>query len=188
METHTIFFIGKPGCGKGTQAKLLSEKTGWPVIGTSGGLREIVAEGGAVGHKLKETMDAGILTPFWLAGYVYLKSIFSVPENGSVIFDGANRTLPEAEMVMSSLVWLGRPFTIFHLQTSDEEIRKRIALRKEKEGRSDDHAIDKRLEEYYAYTDTVIEFYRKEGILIEINGERSREAIAEDVRAKLAIA
>src|SRR3989344_5860972 len=109
METRTIFFIGKPGCGKGTQAKLLSEKTGWPVIGTSNGLREIIAEDGAVGHKLKETMDAGLLTPYWLASYVYLQYIFSVPENRSVIFDGANRTLPEAEIAIVSLAWPRRP-------------------------------------------------------------------------------
>ena len=117
METKTIFFIGKTGCGKGTQANLLSEKTGWPVIGTSDKMREIIAEGGPAGHKLQETMDAGILTPYWFASYIYLKSLFAVPENGSVIFDGANRTLSEAEIVLDSLKWLGRPFTIFHLHT-----------------------------------------------------------------------
>ena len=185
METHTIFFIGKPGSGKGTQAKLLSEKTGWPVIGTSDGLREIVAQDGAAGEKLKETMDAGILTPYWLASYVYLTSLFAIPKNGSVIFDGANRTLPEAKIVIDSLQWLGKSFHIFHLHTSDEEIHTRIALRREKEGRKDDHAVHKRLKEYYDLTDKVVEFYRGKNLLIDINGEGAPERIAADIRAAL---
>lgn len=187
METRTIFFIGKPGSGKGTQAKLLSEKTGWPVIGTSNGMRTIIAEGGVVGHKLKETMDAGVLTPSWLASYVYLKSLFSVPENQSVIFDGANRTLPEAQLVVDSLKWLQRPFSILHLHTSDEEIRGRIALRKDKEGRKDDHehVVEKRIKEYYDLTDKVVEFYRTEGLLTDIQGEGAPEAIAAEINAAL---
>ncbi len=185
METHTIFFIGKPGSGKGTQAQLLSDTTGWPVISTSNGLREIVAGGGDAGHTLKESMDSGFLTPHWLASFVYLKSIFSVPEDGSVIFDGANRTLPEAKIVIDSLKWLDRPFTILHLQASDEEVCARVALRKEKEGRKDDHAMQQRLKEYYDLTEEVIQFYRAQGLLIDINGEGAPEAIAQEVREAL---
>lgn len=185
MNTHTIFFIGKPGSGKGTQAKILSEKTGWPVVGTSNGMREIIAEDGAAGEKLKETMDAGILTPYWLANHVYLKSLFAIPKDGSVIFDGANRTLPEAEIVIDSLQWLGRPFHIFHLHTSDEEVHARIALRRERENRKDDHAVHERLKEYYDLTDKVVEFYRTKNLLIEIQGEGTPERIAADISAAL---
>jgi adenylate kinase len=189
MEPRTIFFIGKPGSGKGTQAKLLSEHTGWPVMGTSGGLRELVKEGGVVGEKIKKEMDEGFLSPYFMASFVYLKSIFSVPENQSVIFDGANRTLPEAQVVLDSLKWLGRPFSIVHLTTTDDEIRARIALRKEQEGRVDDHehAVTKRLSEYYDLTDKVVEFYRKEGLLIDVHGEGPREEIAATIAKVLAI-
>lgn len=182
METQTIFFVGKPGSGKGTQAALLSRATGWPIVSTSGAMRAMTAEGGAVGHKLKESMDAGILTPYWLAAYIYLNSLFAVPENGSAIFDGANRTLLEAQIVMDSLAWLKRPYHILHLQISDAEVRKRIELRKGKENRLDDRVVDKRLEEYYAHTAKVIEFYRTEGVLIEVNGEQTPEAIAADIK------
>jgi adenylate kinase len=187
MEKPIVFFIGKPGCGKGTQAQLLSEATGWPVVGTSGGLREVVAAGGAVGRKLKETMDAGLLTPYWFAAYVYLKILFSIPEDGNVIFDGTSRTLPEAQIVLESLKWLGRPFHIFYLHVPDEEVHKRINLRKEKEARKDDHVIGKRLEEYYASTEEAINLYRTTGMLTEIDGHRSREAIAAEVKTILKI-
>lgn len=182
MEKPIVFLIGKPGSGKGTQAHLLSKVTGWPVVGTSSGLREIVAEGGFVGRKLKETMDAGLLTPYWFAAYVYLKTLFSIPEGGNLIFDGASRTLPEAEIVTESLKWLGKPFHIFYLHVPDEEVHKRISLRKEKENRRDDHVVDKRLEEYYASTKEAIEFYRKIGVLTEIDGHRPRDIIADEIR------
>lgn len=185
MEKPIVFFIGKPGSGKGTQAHLLKEVTGWPVVGTSGGLREIVAAGGAVGHKLKETMDSGLLTPYWFAAYVYLKILFSIPEGGNVIFDGTSRTLPEAEIVIESLKWLGRPFHIFYLHVPDEEVHVRINLRREKEARADDTVVAKRLEEYYASTEKAIDLYRKTGMLTEIDGHRPPEVIAAEVKSIL---
>src|SRR3989344_2873926 len=112
METRTIFFIGKPGCGKGTQAKLLSEKTGWPVFGSGQEFRKIAEESTHVGKKVKQEIDAGILSPPWFAMYLYQKALFSVQEGQSVIFDGFNRKVPEAELVVDSLKWLGRPFAI----------------------------------------------------------------------------
>jgi adenylate kinase len=187
MEKPIVFFIGKPGSGKGTQAQLLADVTGWPVVGTSSGLREIIATGGIVGHKLKETMDAGLLSPYWFASYVYLKILFGIPKDGNVIFDGTSRTLPEAQIVLESLKWLGKPFRIFYLHVPDDEVKKRIDLRKEKGGRPDDHVVGKRLEEYYANTEGAIDLYRKTGMLTEIDGHRPPEAIAAEVKSILNI-
>ena len=166
MDTRTIFFIGKPGCGKGTQAKLLSEKTGWTVFASGKLFRELAQEDTPVG----------------------LKALFTLPTEGlSVIFDGFNRKVPEAELVIDSLKWLGRPFTILDIQVSDEEVRRRLALRKGIEGRADDSAVDERLEEYREYTEPAIELFRKAGTLIEINGEQSPEAIAVEINVALHI-
>jgi len=187
MEKPIVFFIGKPGSGKGTQAEILAEVTGWPVMGTSGGLREIMATGGTVGNKLKETMDSGLLVPYWFAAYVYLKIIFSIPEGGTVIFDGTSRTPPEAEIVIESLKWLGRPYHIFYLHIPDEEVHARIALRSQKQARADDSAVYKRLEEYYASTDKAIDLYRQTGMLTEIDGHRPIDVIAAEVKSILKI-
>ncbi|MFZ2500892.1 MAG: nucleoside monophosphate kinase [Minisyncoccia bacterium] len=185
MKKPIIFFIGKPGSGKGTQAELLSKVTGWPVVGTSGGLREIVATGSSVGHKLTEVMNAGLLTPYWVASYVYLKTLFGIPEDGNVIYDGTSRTLPEAEIVVESLKWIDRPFHIFYLHVPDEEVHKRIALRSQSAARADDNAVAKRLEAYYESTAAAIELYRKTGMLTEIDGHRPPETIAEEVKSIL---
>lgn len=187
MDTRTIFFIGKPGCGKGTQAKLLSEKTGWKVISASDQFRAIAGEGTPLGRKVKSEMDAGLLTPHWLATYLYLKVFFSLPGDASAIFDGFNRRVSEAEIVIESLAWLARPFTILDIRVSDEEVRRRLVLRKEVEGRADDSVVDTRLKEYYEHSEPVIDMFRTAGTLIEINGEQTPEEIAVEINTALDI-
>ena len=185
MAPQTIFFIGKPGSGKGTQAELLAKATGWPVKVTSDGLREIIAGGGKVGQKLKETIDAGILTPSWFPGYVFLKWLFALKEDEGVIFDGFNRKPAEAQLVTEALAWIGRPYVMLHLDVSDEEVRKRLSLRAQNSGRADDHAVDKRMEEYYGNTEGSIGYLRTTGKVIEINGEGAVEDIAAAIRTAL---
>ena len=188
METRTIFFLGKPGCGKGTQAKMLAEATGWPMFASGKLFRELEQEDTPVGHKLKQENEAGFLSPHWFAMYLYLKCLFSIPEGTNAIFDGFNRKIPEAELIIESLRWLERSFSIIHISISDEEAHRRIEGRKHVEGRMDDHAVEERLKEYREYTKPAIELFRNAGVLIEIDGEREREAIAEDVRAALQVA
>ncbi|MCX6790256.1 MAG: nucleoside monophosphate kinase [Candidatus Kaiserbacteria bacterium] len=187
MEKPIVFFIGKPGSGKGTQAEMLAKVTGWPVVGTSGVMREIIATGTAAGHKLKQTMDSGDLAPSWIAVYSYLKTLFAIPDDGTVIFDGTSRTPAEAEVVADSLKWLGKPFRIFHLTVPDEEVHGRIALRREKGTRPDDHpeAVAIRLKAYYESTDGAICYLRDQGLLTDIDGHRPIEVIAEEVRSIL---
>ncbi len=187
METRTIFFIGKPGCGKGTQAKLLSEKTGWKVISSGSQFRAIGTEDTPVGRKVKSEVNMGMLSPHWFAMYLYLKALFGIPEGEGIIFDGFNRKVPEAELVIDSLKWLERSFVIFNIKVSDDEIRRRLLLRKEVEGRADDSAVDERMKEYNEYTAPAIEVFRTSSTLIEVNGEQTPEAIAADISAALAL-
>jgi len=185
MDIHTIFFIGKPGSGKGDQARLLSEKTGWSAFSSGNLFREISKEDTPVGHKIKTENEAGLLAPHWFAAYLFLKTLFSLSEKEGVIFDGFSRKIPEAELVVEAMGWIGRPFSVVHLSVSDEEIKHRISLRKEIEGRADDNALEERLKEFHTFTEPVIEMFRKAGSLIEINGEGTREEIAENIRKAL---
>lgn len=188
MEIRTIFFIGKPGCGKGTQARLLSEKTGLQVVSSGSQFRTIAAEDTPVGRKVKAEIDVGILSPHWFAMYLYLKSLFTVRNDDGVIFDGFCRKVPEAELIVDSLKWLGRSFIVLDINVSDDSVRRRLVLRKDVEGRADDSAVEERLKEYHEYTEPAIDIFRKAGTLIEINGEPSPEEIAEDIRKKLGLA
>ncbi len=187
METRTIFFIGKPGCGKGTQAKLLAEKTGWRVMSASDALRTMAALDTPVGRKMKSQMDAGLLMPSWVPTYLFLKEIFSLPDGMSVILDGFNRKIHEVALIKDALAWLERPFSVVYLRVSDREIRRRLALRKNIEDRADDSAVEERLKEYYSHTEPVVEMFRKAGAIIELDGEQTTEKIAADINAALGI-
>ncbi len=185
MKPQTIFFIGKPGCGKGTQAKILSEKTKWNIIASGEQFRSIATEDTPIGNKIKSEIDAGVLAPHWFAVYLYLKSLFDVGGDSSIIFDGFNRKEQEAKLVVDSLVWLGRSFTVINLVVSDEEVRRRLIERKDVEHRADDDAIEERLKEYYEYTEPAIQIFRNKSNFVEINGEQITEKITDDIISAL---
>ncbi len=179
-ETRTVFFIGKPGCGKGTQAKLLAAKTGWTILASGAQFRAIAEEDTIVGRKVKEELGNGFLMPHWFAMYLYQRALFSVDENASVIFDGFNRKPEEAQLIVDSLQWIGREFIVINIEVSDEHVKERLVGRAQTEGRSDDRqdAVIERLEEFTTHTVQSLELFEKLGVLVTINGEQSPEEVA----------
>ncbi len=188
MDSQTVFFIGKPGCGKGTQAKILAGKTGWNILASGEQFRTIAGEDSAVGRKVKEEIDLGLLAPHWFAMYLYLKSLFSLPADASVIFDGFNRKEEEARLVIDSLLWLKRPFTVIQIAVSDNVIRERLEGRKSSQGRTDDHYVETRLEEYKTYTVPALELFESMGVLVTINGEQTPEEVSKEIEKILGVA
>lgn len=185
MEPRTILFMGKPGSGKGTQATLISKLTGWPIMASGDAFRAIAKEKSAVGEKVHTEMASGLLMPDWFAMYLFQKSVFSIPADSSVIFDGFGRKLPEAQMVANVLNWLGRKFQIVYINVSDTHILNRLEKRKGIEGRADDASVAKRLEEFRTHTEPSVAFFRTLGSVIDIDGEPDIETIHKDIVAKL---
>ena len=188
METfNTVLFIGKPGSGKGTQAALLSEATGWNATASGDLFRALMKEESHIGARLREEIEAGLLAPDWFAMYLFQQSILNVSPDDGVIFDGFGRKVPEARVVIDVLTWLKRPFTALHVRVPDEEIIERLGKRSLVSGRADDLNVEKRLEEYRLHTDPSIELFRSEGKLIEVDGVGAVEDIAADIKQKLGI-
>lgn len=187
MELNTVLFIGKPGSGKGTQAALLSEATGFKVTASGDLFRALMKEETEVGRKMKSEVEQGLLAPDWFAMYLFQKSVLNLPSSEGVIFDGFGRKVPEAKVVVEVLNWLGRPFKAVHVKVSDAEIIERLGKRAAVSGRADDHAVEKRLEEYRFYTDPSIEVFREAGALVEVNGEGEVATIQSDIRSALGI-
>lgn len=187
MKARTIFFIGKPGCGKDTQAELLSHTTGWPVASAGDLFRALAQEDTILGRKVKSEMNVGALAPDWLAMHLYLQSLFNLPENASVIFDGFSREVSQANLILRSLTWLERPFTVISIRVSDESVRARLFKRGRTSGRADDQVVDERLKEYYAHTEPALSIFKDAGKLIEVDGEPAPEVIARSIKDALGV-
>ncbi|MBP6860093.1 MAG: nucleoside monophosphate kinase [Candidatus Pacebacteria bacterium] len=187
MDFDTILFIGKPGSGKGTQAKLLAEKTGFPIIASGDLFRAIVKEETHIGRKMKEEHEQGLLAPDWFAMYLFQKSVLGLDPSSGIIFDGFGRKVPEAKVVVDVLNWLERKFTALYVDVPDSDIIERLELRKESSGRADDHSVEKRLEEFRTYTEPSVEVFRQAGHLIEIDGTPSVEVIHADITQRLGL-
>lgn len=189
METpKTIFFLGKPGSGKGTQAKRLAAKTGWPMYGSGDQFRAIAKEDTPAGRKTRLEIDQGLLSPPWFVEYLYLKTLFAIPSETTAIFDGFNRKVEEANLIFAASELLKRSFVVLNIDVSNEEVHRRLDTRKNESGRADDHFVQVRLEEYERYTKKALEVFRNGGACIDINGERTPDEVAEDISKAIGLA
>lgn len=188
MRYNTIVVLGKPGSGKGTQAKLLAEKSGFRLFGASDHLRKFAAAYPEAGERVLNDISHGILVPHWIMSSLWIMEMMDLAQEDGIIFDGAVRKEEEAKLFHDVMTWLGRPYAVVYLAVSDDELRERLSLREGIEKRIDDDGdvITKRLEEYQKNTEPALAFFRGHGTLLEIDGERTVEAIHEDIMARLA--
>jgi len=104
-----VIILGRPGCGKGTQAKLLQEKFGLDYIGSGDLLRgQIKDDHNFSTVKLKAVMERGDLAPTFLVFKIWLDKVDVLknkPDFKGVVFDGNPRKLLEAKLMEDSLAW-----------------------------------------------------------------------------------
>lgn len=175
-----IVFLGPPGSGKGTQASLLKERLGVPHISTGELLRAAVAAQTPLGLKAKAAMDAGELVSDDLVLGLIEERMAADDTAKGYILDGYPRNLAQAEALDKVLAPLDRPVQkALALMVDEEQIVQRLAKRADEEGRSDDSedVVRHRLSVYREQTAPVADHYRSKGLLTEIDGIGSIEAI-----------
>jgi adenylate kinase len=203
--------FGPPGAGKGTQAKLLSEKFGIPQISTGDILRNAVKNETELGKKVKAILDKGELVPDEVIVELVEERLKEADAQKGFILDGFPRTLFQAEALDEMLAKNNRDhLLVIRIKVSEEEIVKRLTSRRicekcgftynliynpppadgkcEKCGgkiiqRSDDteETIRKRIRVYIDQTTPVIDFYRSRGNLHEVDGSRPVEEVFADI-------
>lgn len=180
--------LGPPGSGKGTQAKRLAGSHHAAHLSTGDILRAEVAAGSKLGQLAKTRMDRGELVPDDLIVQMIRERLETMTNHGGFILDGFPRTIPQAEALDRMLGEINAPLESAVLITvSDDEIKSRLAGRARLEGRSDDteDVINRRLHIYREQTEPLIEYYRRDGRLIEVNGEQSVENVYQDLERVL---
>ena len=187
MKYKAILFIGKSGCGKGTQTKLLQDKTDFEPFSSGNRFREIASSGTSLGDRVKEVIEGGMFMPHWFATYVFQEKVFGTSSHKGIIFDGVARKEPEARLFHDVMSWVKRPYLVIYLKVSEDSVRNRLGVRKDIEGRADDNeeGITNRLHQFDDETRKSIDFFRKEEVLLEIDGEGTPEEIHQVILDKI---
>lgn len=171
-----LIFLGPPGAGKGTQAKMLADDCTVPHISTGDILRSAVANGTELGKKAEAYMSAGELVPDDLILNLIRERLSEEDAQTGWVLDGFPRNVPQAEFLIKLLEQIKQPADfVVNLDVTDEVIVARLLKR----GRADDEesVIRHRLEVYRQQTAPLIDFYRSRQQLVSVDGNQPMEAV-----------
>ena len=210
-----IVFLGAPGAGKGTQAASVARKLKLGYIATGDLFRQALEQGTELGLAAKSYMEEGVLVPDQITIDMVLERISAPDSRGGAVFDGFPRNLKQAEALDEALARQGKAIDkVVYIKVSEAELLKRLGGRRvcrqcqtpchisdsppRVEGRCDkcggelyqrpddsEESIKKRLEVYSDETAPLIDYYRRDGKLLEVAGEGGVAVVAERVVAAL---
>ncbi|MDK2876047.1 MAG: adenylate kinase [Archaeoglobaceae archaeon] len=206
-----LILLGAPGAGKGTQAKFIAEKYGIPQVSTGDILREAVAKGTELGRKAKEFMNQGKLVPDEIVIGIVKERLTRKDCEKGFILDGFPRTIAQAEALDKIMGEMGKEIdAVINVNVPEEEVVKRIVNRRickncgaiyhlihnppKKNGvcdkcggelyqRDDDReeVVRERFAVYKRSTQPLIDYYKKKGILYDVDGTKDVEAVRSEI-------
>ena len=202
-----IIMLGAPGAGQGTQAKKIADKYQIPHISTGDIFRANIKEGTELGKKAKSYMDQGLLVPDELTLELIMDRFQNPDCANGYVLDGFPRTIPQAEALTAALEKNGETIDYaINVEVPDENIVTRMSGRRaclacgatyhvvyaptKTEGvcdrcgeklvlRDDDkpETVKKRLDVYHSQTQPLIDYYTKQGKLVEVDGTQNVDAV-----------
>lgn len=185
-----LIFLGPPGAGKGTQAKIFLERAGIVQISTGDILRAAVANGTELGKQAKSFMDKGELVPDSVVIGIIEQRIREPDCQKGFVLDGFPRTIEQAQALDAILEKLGLSIDhVVNFEVPDDELVRRLMGRAVQEGRSDDNpeSIKNRLQIFKDKTQPLISYYEQKGKLRHVAGLGSTAEIAERVKAVVGV-
>ena len=173
-----VVIFGGPGSGKGTQSAVITEKYNLKHLSTGDLLRAEMAAGTELGRIARSYTDAGNLVPDEMIVRILAKAMDGIGESQGVIFDGFPRNVAQAAVLDERLDRRGEKVTVLlDLVVPDETLVERMLFRSQISGRADDNpeTIKNRVKVYHQVTSPVVDYYRKKGVCVEIDGTGSIE-------------
>ncbi len=206
-----IVFLGPPGAGKGTQAETISKKKNIPHISSGNLLRESIECGTDTGLKAQNYIEKGLLVPDQIVVDIIKQRIVRDDSKNGFILDGFPRTLSQAKILDEMLEKLGNKLDfVFYFAVSKENVVLRLSGRRIcgtcganyhikyvpplKDGicdkcggrlnqRTDDklETVLERLRVYQEQTESLIKYYRENGILKEISSDTDISIVTKSI-------
>jgi adenylate kinase len=202
-----LIFLGPPGAGKGTLAKLICDELGIPQVSTGDIFRQAVKDGTELGKKAKEIMERGELVPDDVTTDLVKERLARSDTRKGYILDGFPRTIPQAD----GLKRFQKIDLVLDFQAPDDVLVQRLTGRQtcrkcgriyhvvnmppkvkgicDADGgelfvRDDDtlEAVKNRLAVYRKQTQPLIDYYERDGTIRHIDSSLSPEATLEQLR------
>ncbi len=210
MSGMRLVFVGPPGAGKGTQAKVICEKYGIPQISTGDMLRAAKAAG-TLPEALVKAMSSGGLVPDEAVIDLIAKRTEQDDAKGGFLLDGFPRTVPQAEALNNLLESRGQKLNVVVALVVDKTLlMERACLRRtdkrtgqiyhlkynppppsvdpaDLEHRADDKedVVRNRVETYEKMTADLLPFYKAVGLLEEVDGVGEVKDVTQRVLAAI---
>ena len=206
-----VILIGPPGSGKGTQANKLASSLNVPSISSGDLFREHKKRGSELGNKAAEYMSKGELVPDEITATMVINWIESKKQNGGFLLDGFPRTLSQAQSLDTYIKPKSSIDIVLYIKVGNKELVNRLAGRvfctscgtsyhikfapprltnvcdhceSKLMQRDDDkpNIVMKRIDVYESETSPLINYYQKQSILKEIDGEESIEIVSQNLQ------
>jgi adenylate kinase len=211
-EPRFIVLLGPPASGKGTQAARLREALNLPHIASGDLFRENLKNETELGKKAKAYMDRGDLVPDDITIGMVMDRLSRPDCAGGALFDGFPRTIAQAEALGQALADRGHKISLVpNIVVPDDVLVERVSGRRlcrtcgeayhvkfnppkqpgvcdtdggELYQRDDDNAetVRQRLKVYWDQTSPLIDYYRRQGVLVEVNGDQPIDTVTADLR------
>lgn len=208
MTTY-IVLLGPPGAGKGTQAKIISEKLGLAHISSGDIFRENIKNQTELGKQAVEYINRGDLVPDDLTIGMIRERLARPDCAKGALMDGFPRTPAQAE-AFDEMLPGGGVDVVPYIQVGEDELVRRLSGRwvcraeghvyhasfnppkqagvcdvdgSELYQREDDkrETVQRRIRVYFEQTAPLIDYYRERGLLVEVNGQQDIEAVSAEL-------
>ncbi|MBU0705489.1 MAG: adenylate kinase [Chloroflexi bacterium] len=212
-QPRFIILLGPPASGKGTQAAQLREAIGLPHVASGDLFRENLKNETELGARAKSYIDRGELVPDDLTIAMVMDRLSRPDCAAGALLDGFPRTIAQAEALDRALAAQGHQVSIVpYIAVPDKVLIERVSGRRicrtceevyhvrfnpprqpgvcDEDGgelyqRDDDkpETVRKRLQVYWEQTSPLIDYFRGQGVLVEIDGDQPIEAVQANLRA-----
>lgn len=177
-----VILVGIQGSGKGTQAKILQKK-GFQILETGDFFRGLRDNQSELAKRVVATIDKGEYVDDQTVMEIVEGLLIGMDTSRPILYDGIPRSEPQRIELEALLENREREFQVISIKISEEEAFDRLKKRAHTEGRKDDttEGIKNRIQLFHELTEPMIQAWKKQGRVIEVDGNGTVEEISQRI-------